>query len=402
MEKTGRPATQPMRIMATMLYLSIFFVNIYFRSTNSLYVPTILNSGILVLGVGFLISLEWWEQRRFSEKPPLQYAIFSVMLRIVAIELLGFSDNSSFYRFLYLLPPIIAYLYIGPYAGYFLGAISFGLSLVDMWDRRGPLWWASDRNVADSIILLVGIIFVISMARLVDMQERSQKRAEALLDELRSSQRQVAALAAVDERNRIARDIHDSVGHHLTAVNIQLEKAMTFQAINPAEAQQAIKDAKRAAESALTDVRDSVSTLREAERPFELAPALHQLINNFGSLPTTLHINGDETDIAQSTLMTLYRVAQEGLTNIEKHAEATEASLKVLLQAPDVTLILEDNGTGIDLGLLEQKSESREAHFGLSGLQERLELLGGTLTIRHKQPQGTQLSVRIPVRGLAA
>ena len=402
MEKTGRPATQPVRILATMLYLSIFFVNIYYRSNDSFYMPTILNNGILILGVGFLISLEWWEQERFSEKPPLPYAIISLMLRMVAIELLGFSDNSSFYRFLYMLPPIIAYLYIGPYASYLLGTICFGLSLVDMWERRGPFWWATDRNLADAILLSVGLIFTILMARSVDMQERSQKRAEALLDELRSSQRQVATLAAVDERNRIARDIHDSVGHHLTAVNIQLEKAITFHEIDPAEAQQAIKDAKRSAESALTDVRDSVSTLREAERPFELTPALHQLINNFGSLPTTLHIDGNETDIAQSTLITLYRVAQEGLTNIEKHAEATETSLKVSLRSPDVTLILEDNGRGIDLELLEQKSESRDAHFGLSGLQERLELLGGTLTIRSKQPQGTELSVRIPVRGLAA
>ncbi|MEM7332531.1 MAG: sensor histidine kinase [Chloroflexota bacterium] len=401
MEMRGRPATQPARIVSIVLYTAVFMVNIYYRMTDPFYQPTMLNSAILFFGITILIGMELVEQASFKEKPPLRYAVGSLAARIILIQLIGIEDNSGFYRFFFLLPPVIAYLYIGKRASYILGVLCFVLSLLALRICCGPIWWAVGDNVADSILIFVGLIFAILMARTVVMQEQSQKRTEALLEELRSSQRQVAALATVDERNRIARDIHDSVGHHLTAVNIQLEKAMAFQEINPAEAQQALKDAKRSAQSALTDVRDSVSALREEERPFELTPALHQLINGFGSLPTKLQIEGDETNIAKSTLMALYRVAQEGLTNIEKHAEATEASLKVSLQSPDATLVLEDNGLGIDLELLEQKSNSREAHFGLSGLQERLELLGGSLTIRTKQPQGTQLAARIPVRGLA-
>ncbi len=401
MEIRGRPATHPFRIVATVLYIFVFLINFYYRGVETSFEPTMLKNILLITGIASLIGFEWWEQARFVEKPPLRYAIISLVVRMLLIEIVGYSDNSGFYRFFYLFPPVIAYLYIGRRASYLFGVICFCLPV--LWDRLtfGPAWWTVGDNMDDTILVFAGMIFAVLMARTVVMQEQSQKRTEALLDELRLSQRQVATLATVDERNRIARDIHDSVGHHLTAVNIQLEKAITFQEINPDEAQQALKDAKRSAQSALTDVRESVSTLREEERPFELTPALHQLINGFGSLPTKLQIEGDETQIAKSTLMALYRVAQEGLTNIEKHAEATEASLKVSLQSPDATLVLEDNGTGIDLDLLEEKSNSREAHFGLSGLQERLELLGGTLSIQQKQPQGTQLSVRIPARGLA-
>ena len=85
-------------------------------------------------------------------------------------------------------------------------------------------------------------------------------------------------LATAKERNRLAREIHDGLGHYLTIINVQLEKALTYRERNPAEEEQAVRDAKRLASEALQDVRHSVSALRATDEAFVLTPAIHALV----------------------------------------------------------------------------------------------------------------------------
>ena len=399
MRKHSRPATQPLRVVATVLYLCVLLMA-FVEKYLGLSPEQIWNPAMLIGGLGFSIALEWAEQRYFSVRPPLWLASGSLLLRFMLIEFIGRYDPSGFFRFMHLLPPALAYLYLGQWASYGWATLNYAVGFFRFVQYSEGRWWILKGDLYDLLLVLVGVIFAVLMARTVVMQEEGQRRAEALVKELEASQLRIAALAMVDERNRIARDIHDSVGHHLTAINIQLEKAIAFRPINVAEADQALYDAKRSAKAALDDVRDSVSTLRNPDQQFALSAALQQLVNSFGRIPTTLHIEGDEEGYAKPTLIALYRAAQEGLTNIEKHAQANSAELHVTFNPDHATLQLKDDGIGIDENELETKAATDHGHFGLLGLRERLELLGGTLTITNQTPRGTLLRVHVPARGL--
>lgn len=402
----GRATTQPVRFFAFSLYVSILIVELIFWGANFCGREYQLRWLIpLMITLGVFTALELWEQRSFSYKPPIMFAIGLIGTRIVLTELAGYFGCSGFHQFFAFIPPLLAYLYIGRRAALITAGINLLLyvnwtfSTEDGYDFS--VQHLQDEDVLiELFIFTVGLILVLVLGRVLTLEEQNRERAESLVAELEASQKQITDLAKVTERNRIARDIHDSVGHHLTAINIQIEKAQAFRAINPAEADQALVDAKRSAQAALADVRESVSALREQNRQFDLKSGLTQLVDGFRQVPTTLHFAGDETLYSKASLIALYRVAQEGLTNIGKHAQATGVELIVSLNDDHGTLILKDNGVGLDEEKLEIQTSAEEAHFGLLGLQERLELVGGTLIIDSKQQKGTTLNVRVPARGL--
>ncbi|MFK7802009.1 MAG: sensor histidine kinase [Anaerolineae bacterium] len=403
---TGRITTQPVRFFAFALYISIFIVELIFWGADFCGRGYQLRWLIpLMITLGVFAGLEYWEQRTFSYKPPLMIAIALIGTRIVLTELSGFFGCSGFHQFFAFIPPLLAYLYIGRRGALITAGLSVLLYLNWAFANDGGYDFSvehlQDENILiELFIFLVGIVLVLVLGRVLTLEEKNRERAEGLLAELEASQKQITDLAKVTERNRIARDIHDSVGHHLTAINIQIEKAQAFRAINPAEADQALVDAKRSAQAALADVRESVSALRDQDRQFDLKSGLTQLVDGFSQVPTTLHFEGDETLYSKASLIALYRVAQEGLTNIGKHAQATAVDLTVSLNDDYGTLILKDNGVGLDEAKLETQSASKEAHFGLIGLEERLELVGGTLTVQSEKQKGTTLNVRVPARGL--
>ncbi len=359
--------------------------------------------------LGIFVGLDWWEQHRFLTKPSLWVAISIIAVKMILIEASANFTCSGFYQFFGLLPPLIAYLYISRRAAFITAGINVLIAVqwifltFDGYDfsveqfRRDQL--ENDAGIF-LFLFIVGNVLSLIIGWVLTQEEKNRERAEHLVTELEASQKKVEELAKVSERNRIAREIHDTVGHHLTAINIQIEKAQAFRSIDPAEADQALVDAKRSAQSALADVRDSVSALRDQNRQFDLESGLNQLVDGFRQVPTELLFEGDETPYSKSSLIALYRVAQEGLTNIGKHARATAAELSVYLTEDYGILTLKDNGVGIDETRFEKFEASTEAHFGLLGLQERLELIGGTLEIRSEKDQGTTLHVLVPKRGL--
>jgi signal transduction histidine kinase len=242
--------------------------------------------------------------------------------------------------------------------------------------------------------------FSLAMAGVVAEAEAGRRRTERLLGDLKASYQtlqtyagQVAELATLEERNRLARDIHDSLGHHLTAITVQLEKADTFRQHNPEEADKALQNARRSVKAALQDVRQSVSTLRQNEPPFSLINALPELVDGLSSGPLTIELDmqGQETGFSNLALMTLYRAAQEGLTNVQKHAGTDQAAVHLLLTAERATLTITDNGRG-----LASAVPSQNGRYGLRGIQERLELVGGQMEISSRPGQGTTLSVTVP------
>ncbi len=258
-----------------------------------------------------------------------------------------------------------------------------------------PLGQLVDRGFGVLVILFFTFLLARAVARAAADQaelETLHTSLEASHHDLRASTDQIAELAATEERNRVARDVHDSLGHHLAAINIQLEKANAYKERDPKRTQDAVKQAQRTVQDALKDVRESVGSLRKST-PFSFDDALESLLARMrhGDLELKLQRMGDSRGYSDLVLMTLYRVIQEGLTNIHKHAGASQVTLSLDFGDERLTLNLCDDGSGFDASGWQE----RRSGFGLVGLQERLGLVGGKLTLQ-SQPHGTRLTATIP------
>jgi signal transduction histidine kinase len=196
----------------------------------------------------------------------------------------------------------------------------------------------------------------------------------------------------VAERNRLARDIHDGLGHHLTAIAVLLEKADTFRERDPAAADRALVDARRSARQALDDVRASVRSLRAETEPFRLAAALDDLVRRASDdgLAVRVDVAGDEARYETTALTALYRAAQEGITNARRHARASRVDVTVDLDPSRARLVVADDGQGFPA--------DREG-VGLTGMRERIGLEGGSVDVRSAAGAGTRLTVTIPRAG---
>jgi signal transduction histidine kinase len=247
------------------------------------------------------------------------------------------------------------------------------------------------------------LLLIFSIAYLIRQERTSRFKAEKLLGDLETSHgqlqeyaEQVAELATIEERNRLAREIHDSLGHYMTVINVQLEKAIAFRDRNPQEADEAVGAAKHLAGQALKDIRRSVGTLRSSPEQFSLAESLNELVGYMESsqFSVELDIEGDEAGFSRQSLTTLYRAAQEGLTNIQKHAQASQATVQVRLEGDEAKLYIIDNGRGFDPTVMENNKNG--SHYGLQGIRERLELIRGSLSLESGPNQGTTLFVTVP------
>ena len=342
--------------------------------------------------------VEYW---LYGDNSPPKVGVLLLFLRgALAYGAILFS-NFSLAFLLYALLPFNAFFVFGSHVSNVLAVFYSIVSFIQQPDIL-------DLPVADPlpgwITQQIVTIFLLLLARVLQREKEHQYYTEKLLRHLQISHRelqvyaaQVAELATAEERNRLARDIHDSVGHHLTAVNIQLEKALVFRKHDLDQSFQAVRDAKQAAQEALRDVRESVAGLREMDSSLRLKSSLETLTNQVSTnrLPVEFQFAGDESDYNRMVLLTLYRAAQEGLTNIQKHAHATCVRLEVELGSQQAHMSLTDNGNGFDASALASFQESNSS-YGLRGIRERVELLRGQVRIDSVPEQGTTLIVTIP------
>src|SRR5260370_35942768 len=199
---------------------------------------------------------------------------------IALIEVVAWLDQIKYSPFLYLIVPFLACLYFGVTVGYCLAILAWIAYFVKHFYYSDD-WLSNGTELHYLVLFTVGLVLVITIARVVNKEKASRARAEELLAELEVSHQQlkdyagqVAELATTRERNRLARDIHDSLGHYLADLNVQLEKALAFRAKKPREADQAVSDAKQFDREALQDVRRSVNALRANEELPALVPSL--------------------------------------------------------------------------------------------------------------------------------
>jgi signal transduction histidine kinase len=358
----------------------------------------------MVAAIVSLLTIDRWEYMRYGAMPPAPIAATLLIARMVLIEAVVFIDGFGASPFLYLTLPFTAALAFGSAGGWLVGLvvwIRFALHFSGTTDD----WYLQKNAIENLIALPAGVVFVITMARLVVTERTSRLRTEKLLYDLGESHAQltdyasrVEELAVTDERNRLAREVHDSLGHYLTAINVQLRKASAFRDKDPKQADQAVEDSKRLAHEALEDVRRSVGILRASGQPFALSRALRELITPLQTdkLSITLQIDGSEEQFARTALMALYRAAQEGLTNVQRHAQARRADLTVRFADDYAILTVTDNGVGFDTEKLNELPVGRSGSYGLQGVRERMELVGGTAQVTSTKNVGTTLTLTAP------
>jgi signal transduction histidine kinase len=203
--------------------------------------------------------------------------------------------------------------------------------------------------------------------------------------------RQAAVLA---ERNRIARDIHDTLAQGFTGVIVNLEAAnRTLRKNNMELAAQHIEHARSLAQSGLAEARVSVGALRpDVSQRVELVEALQALLRRFEA-SETLHgevlLAGDRVPLPADVENELLRIAQEGMTNVLKHAEAQRVELRLAFDTDAVRLSIADDGIGFD-------PTAHHDGFGLLGMRERAERIGAKLHVRSRPRHGTQVETVVP------
>ncbi|MFL6031348.1 MAG: GAF domain-containing sensor histidine kinase [Rubrobacteraceae bacterium] len=205
-------------------------------------------------------------------------------------------------------------------------------------------------------------------------------------------------LGAVEERNRLAREIHDTLAQGLTATALQLESADALVDAGSEKAHEPLRRALSLTRSNLEEARRSVLDLRAS--PLEgrpLSEALKALVERWeaetGIAARYGAVNGSRP-LPPSVEAALYRICQEALTNVARHAGAERATVR-LVAAPDrVRLAVEDDGRGFDAAGVP------EDRHGIVGMRERAEVLGGTLEVRSGPGAGTRIEVTVPLEKL--
>ena len=253
-------------------------------------------------------------------------------------------------------------------------------------------------NIAINTTILFCLIslFVFLLVNALVSEYRSRKKLGLVNQQLREYALLIEDRAMLQERNRIAREIHDSLGHSLTAQNLQLANALLYLRSDLERTETFLVEAKNLSSQALQDVRHSVSTLRsDPLQGKSLSLAISELVADVQS--RTEIVYHCETDIPDRLLSneitsTVYRIVQEALTNTIKHSQATEVKVSLQLVAEELEVKVKDNGIGFN-------PQENTTGFGLQGMEERTTALRGKFNLVSIPGKGCQITATIPLFG---
>jgi signal transduction histidine kinase len=255
--------------------------------------------------------------------------------------------------------------------------------------------WPMEMSAAYFEQLFTRLFFLVivgAIARGIGSNEVHRKQEVALLRE---------QVAVGEERTRIAREIHDGVGHALTSVILQLEVCERLIRRDPEAAEAVIEEQKGILRHAMAEARELVFHLRPLEleaEGFAAAVRRHaqQLSERSEGMEVSLFLPEERLPLSPASELALARIIQEALTNTARHADARRVSVTVKSERGQVVCVIEDNGRGFEPEA--QPAGTRTGGFGLKGMRERATALGGTLEIESAPGRGTRIRVVLPVQ----
>jgi signal transduction histidine kinase len=346
------------------------------RRLGAWFVPLTL----LVALVPLLIGYYWWPSENPLETPFVIF--FFVMLVLIAWQ----------YTFRYILTYVL------------------GLTLYQAWFSSPLTDWPLTVNLGwlvlqAAMLLIVGYIF----AWLVSIQrEQRAALAEAYEQQAAATRRlqQYAAtleeLAISRERNRVARELHDTLAHSLSAVTVQLEAVRSLWPVDAQKARQMLDEADASVRRGLTEARRALQALRASPlQECGLILALRELAETAAEqcgAELELHLPQDlDGHLSPEVEQVVYRIAQEALENVVRHAEARSIAVHLEQTPQAVTLTVRDDGRGIpglESGAVDRDDVDR---LGIRGMRERASVLGGRLEIGSGEPRGTLVRLVVPL-----
>lgn len=355
----------------------------------ALVVMTIAQAGIYVQTM--VRTPSWpppavWLFLHFGVAPALILLEQAISTLYISLWWVYFSFNLSG-----VLPPRLAIAHMTLMVVMFIGSVSD-------WQ------WA---NLSTSVViislmsLLASAPFYLLVRKLFEFSDNRNK----LVAELQTAYRDLAKakareseLAVLHERERLARDMHDNLGHALVAISVQLEAAQRLYKKDPERASQQMDAMKQLARESTDALRRTLAGLRTpglGERPLRIAlQESCAALSQRSGLSVTCNIAPQADTINRAVAEALWSVAQEALANIEKHARARHAEVRVEMYAAGVTLNISDDGVG-----LREEDAARPGHYGLRGMRERIAGLGGTLNLHPRPAGGTLIEASIPLVG---
>ena len=245
-----------------------------------------------------------------------------------------------------------------------------------------------------SLLLTLGQELAIAFEN-AELHQQVQEREVLRGDLLRRS-----AEAQEAERKRIARELHDGIGQTFTALALGMAGVEEMMLRDPIAARAQIINMKEIASRAIAEMRQVVADLRPPQLDdLGLVPALHWLADEWRNrlhLDVHLQVTGQRRRLTPEMETVLFRIAQEALTNVAKHAQALKATVSLKFDADPLELCIEDDGIGMTTEQIH-RGWAHHQGWGLAGIQERAALLGGTLQIDSAPGRGTRLTVRIPL-----
>lgn len=218
-------------------------------------------------------------------------------------------------------------------------------------------------------------------------------------------QRQIMGLRIIkaqeEERQRVARDIHDGPAQSMSNVVLKAEICERLVSVDIGKTKDELYKLKGIVRESLQDVRKIIYNLRPMSLDdLGLVPTLQRLVLTFGDetdVEVSFNKNGVFDDIKPVISLTLFRIVQEALSNISKHAEAQNVAVNLEFKDEEIKLYIYDDGKGFDLESVKEKGEGINSGFGLFSMRERVELLSGEFNISSEPGKGTRLNIAIPM-----
>ncbi|HZS12053.1 MAG TPA: sensor histidine kinase [Nitrospirales bacterium] len=258
------------------------------------------------------------------------------------------------------------------------------------------------REFHRSDLTIIGGASAKFMWELIEARIRATSEIERTLNKYQSLYRlyvKEAGAAVTEERTRIACEIHDGLVQVLAGVNFKLDLCQEMLS-QPEAAKPLLQEIKEQLKLAIQEARQVIFNLRPLHYDqMELIPALTNYLRSYETqyrIKTAFAVSGAEEKLFPRTKIFLFRIMQEALSNVEKHARADRVSVRLAIGPDALTMTIADNGVGFDVDAVSTNPEKWD-HFGLRGFMERARLIGGTATVESKKGQGTRVEIRVPL-----
>lgn len=353
-----------------------------------------------------LLALPPWLERALGRR----FLALGLSLDVLSVSLLSapfFFERQVFWpEYLSLSEPWARRLMEAPLTEPFFFLLIPLILLAWGYGRRGAVWgstwaailhlgtgcWALQQDILarpffTGALMRIALLYLVPLLVSVLAQRERKQHAEleAAHQRLRRHAATVEQLAVSHERNRVARELHDTLAHSLAGLSVQLEALRTLLTHDPAAAQDALNDVTILARNGLEESRQAIQALRtDPLKTLGLVGALRSTLRAFQArtgVQADLSVAGKELDLTDEEAQALFRIADEALTNVERHAAAQQVTVRLAFGADRIDLVIRDDGVGFDPAAVDHD------RYGLTGIQERAAMIGATLKV-HSRPGG--------------